>query len=122
MGTVATGRKAEDIALDWLLHRGFLLIDRNYRVGHKEIDLIMESADRIHIVEVKSLTAPAPVEPSAKVNLKKQRLLAAAAGYYARKNRLLKEIQFDIVTVVFQGDEYSLEYLPDAFLPIYFGH
>lgn len=121
-GNIVTGRKAEDIALDWLLHKGFALIERNCRVGHKEMDLVMESEERIHIVEVKSLSAPLLLEPSEKVNLKKQKLLAAAAAWYVKRHQLVKEVQFDIVSVVFEGDCHTVEYIPEAFFPVYYGH
>lgn len=113
------------MALEWLQKRGFALLERNYRVGHKEIDLIMESPSFIHIVEVKALSAPAaraatPVDPSQKVDSRKRQMLASAANYWLRSRRAEKEAQFDIVTVVFGESAPKLEYIPNAFYPIYY--
>lgn len=120
VNTVLRGREAEDLALDWLLKHGFVLKERNYRVGHREVDLIVESERHIHIVEVKSLTAPVITDPLRKVDIRKQRLLASAASYYVASNKVVKEVQFDLVSVVFYPDHHSLEYVPGAFWPIYY--
>lgn len=118
VNTVLKGRKAEDLALEWLLERGFTLRERNYRVGHRELDLIVESEDRLHIVEVKSLTAPAIVDPLEKVDIKKQRRLASAAAYYIASHKVAKEVQFDLISVIFYPEGHSLEYVPKAFWPV----
>ena len=118
--TTEKGREAEDLALEWLERRGYVLLERNYRVGHKEIDIIMESPGAVHIVEVKALSAPAAVDPAEKVDARKRQLLASAANYYLRSRRVAKEAQFDIVTVVFNGADSTVEYIPNAFYPIYY--
>lgn len=118
--TAQKGREAEDMALKWLQERGFSLLERNYRVGHKEIDLIMESRAAVHIIEVKALTAPAEYNPADRVDLHKQQLLASAANYFLRRNNISKDAQFDIVAVVVDGDKAEIEYMPEAFYPVYY--
>lgn len=113
-----TGRRGEDLALDWLQAHGFWLRDRNWRSGHKELDLVVESAERVHVVEVKTLTPPLLVRPFEKVDAAKQRRLTAAASHYIAERRVDKEVQFDIVSVVLDGDRTEVEYIPEAFLPI----
>lgn len=113
-----TGRRGEEIALAWLLERGFRLRDRNWRSGHKELDLVVESAERVHVVEVKTLTPPLLTRPFEKVDAAKQARLMAAAGHYIAARRVDKEVQFDIVSVVLDGDRTEVEYIPEAFLPI----
>lgn len=120
VSTVQKGRKAEDIALEWLLQHGFVLKERNYRSGRREIDLIVESEHRLHIVEVKSLTAPVLTDPLSKVDIRKQRLLSGAAAHYVAEKRVSKEVQFDLISVVFHPDHHTLEYVPEAFWPIYY--
>lgn len=119
MNTTERGRKAEDIALEWLLSHGFVLRERNYRAGHREIDLIVETSDRLHIVEVKSLVAPVTASPYEKVDRAKQMKLASAARSYIGLEHIVKEVQFDVVSIVFYEERHELEYIPAAFFPIY---
>ena len=113
-----TGRRGEDLALDWLLAHGLTLRDRNWRGGHKEIDLVMESAERLHVVEVKTLTPPLLIRPSEKVDAAKQARLVAAASHYIAQHHVRKEVRFDVVSVVLDGDQPRVEYIPAAFFPI----
>lgn len=117
--TVEKGRIAESIALEFLEKKGLHLKERNFRSGHKEIDLIMESDDTLHIIEVKSLGGNSPADPLEKVDNRKRRLIALAAGHYVSLHNIEKEVQFDVVSVVQKGTEFELEYLPNAFYPIY---
>ena len=106
------------MALEWLLARGFRLLDRNWRSGHKELDLVMESADRLHVVEVKALTPPLLTQPSEKVDAAKRARLVAAAGHYIAQHHVHKEVQFDVVSVVLDEEQTRVEYIPAAFFPI----
>ena len=108
--------------MEWLEKRGLKLLERNYRAGHKEIDLIMESDRRIHFVEVKSAVETEGFEPYEKVDARKQKLLASAAGRYIGCHHIEKECQFDVVSIKFRsGSSYTLEYIPEAFIPLYYG-
>ena len=49
-----TGKEGEDEACRFLIDKGHTILERNWRSGHLEIDLITEAADGIHFVEVKS--------------------------------------------------------------------
>ena len=113
-----TGRRGEELALNWLLAHGLTLRDRNWRGGHKELDLVMESAERVHVVEVKTLTPPLQHQPFEKVDAAKQARLAAAARQYIAQRQVRKEVQFDIVSVVLDGADPTIEYIPEAFYPI----
>lgn len=96
-----------------------ILHERNWRVGHLEIDLIMESNDLIHIIEVRSLQDAILVSPKETVIRKKQKRLIRAASAYVYKKNILKDVVFDIVSVIFKGDTYEIEYIEDAFLPLH---
>lgn len=114
-----TGRRGEEIALAWLSARGFRLLDRNWRGGHKELDLVMESLDRVHVVEVKTMTPPLQIQPYEKVDARKQTLLIAAASRYIVEKHVRKEVQFDVVSVVLGEDGPLVDYIPEAFIPIW---
>lgn len=107
--------------MEWLLTHGFRLLDRNWRAGHKELDLVMESDRRVHIVEVKTMTPPLLIHPFEKVDTRKQAALVQAAGKYIASRRVSKEVQFDVVSVVLSEEGIEVEYIPEAFYPIRFG-
>lgn len=119
-GRYETGRKGEDMALEYLLQRGYMLLERNWRCRYKEVDLIMESGDGIHIVEVRSRKEPTAVEPEQTVDRRKQHNLEAAASSYLRSRELTAPVHFDIVSIVIDGSGKTLRlsHIQDAFLAL----
>jgi len=117
MATVDLGRRGEDVALRFLEKRGLRLLDRNWRSGYREIDLVMEGDDGLHIVEVRSLAESGNI-PCESIDWKKQRMVMSAAARYVYEKRVQAEVHFDVVSVIFgRAGEVSVEYLPDAFAP-----
>ena len=117
------GKAGEDEACKFLISNGHTILDRNWRCGHLEIDIISLAPDGIHFAEVKSRTAPVQGEPEDAVNAAKQRHVANAALRYIALNRSKLgaelEIWFDVASVVFDGGDVRINYFPGAFVPIY---
>jgi putative endonuclease len=121
-GKLDRGKMAEDFALDYLTGLGQVLMERNWRCGHKELDLIMSSVSqggvrKLHIVEVRSLMDPAHCLPYESINYKKQKMVMSAARSYIYQNNINWETQFDIVSVIIKREGLFLEYFPGAFEP-----
>lgn len=112
------GRMAENMALKYLEARGLILRDRNWRIRHLELDLIMEDSERLHIIEVRSRREPINIEPYETVDFKKQRFLIKAASSYVYKKKIYKDVVFDIVSVIFKEKDFEIDYIEEAFLPI----
>jgi putative endonuclease len=51
----STGNEGEEIAADYLLKRGYKVIERNLRLSFGEIDILAEKDKKIIIVEVKTV-------------------------------------------------------------------
>ena len=118
------GRRGEDEAADFLNSIGHLVLERNWRHSHKEVDIISLFGNELHIVEVKSKTAPVVADPVLSVGKAKQGFLVEAAKAYLHspdRKELPKdlEIMFDVVSVVFDGDTTTVEYYPQAYIPTY---
>ena len=117
------GDLGEKIAGEHLEGLGHRILERNYRFGHLEIDLITAAPDGVHFVEVKSLMAPVAEDPTEKVGHSKRSRVTAAALQYLNSDALPAgspmEAFFDIVSVVFDGDRTKVEYYPSAWIPIY---
>ena len=118
--TSKIGQNGEEIACDFLLSRGHQILDRNWRSGHLELDIVSEDQEGLHFVEVKARTAPVTSAVSDQVNLIKQKRISAAALQYLNKKHLVgQEVFFDIVSVLFDGQETVVRYFPHAWIPMY---
>lgn len=117
------GQRGEDIACDLLRSMGHVILERNYRSRHLEIDIISIDADGIHFVEVKTRRDSIQAPPQYNVDKAKQsRITKAALGFlHSSKGLPLSsyECHFDIVAVTFSGDASSTEWFPQAYIPIY---
>ncbi|MGM9740051.1 MAG: YraN family protein [Candidatus Cryptobacteroides sp.] len=117
------GKAGEDEVCKWLIARGHTILERNWRAGKQEIDIISLAPDGIHFAEVKSRTAPVQGEPEEAVNAVKQRnIVKAARRYMTMKGKELSdslEIWFDVAAVTFDGGDVRINYFPGAFVPIY---
>ena len=117
------GRKGEEEACRYLMDRGHVIVERNWRSSHLETDIISFDRQGVHFVEVKSRTAPVMAAPEVNVDCgKRMKMVAAARSYVHGKGREWmrdSELFFDVVTVVFNGDDIEIEYYPQAFIPLY---
>ena len=118
------GRRGEDVACGFLTGKGHTIVQRNFRSGHLEIDIISLDKNGVHFVEVKSRVAPVMASPEENVTVGKQRKVADAALRYlhtAKDNRLSAdmEVNFDVVAVTFDGGKEIVEWFPNAFYPMY---
>ena len=112
-----TGQRAEQLAVDYLLAQGFTIRATNWRMEHKEIDIVAVKNNRLHIVEVRSLTTSFFQQPYQSIDRVKERNLITAANAYVRYHKLSMEVQLDVVSIVFDGETHSLDYFPNAIYP-----
>lgn len=118
--TSRIGQAGEQMACDFLETQGHQILDRNWRTGHLELDIVSEAADGVHFVEVKARTAPVTTTVLDQVNTVKQKRISAAAGQYLNKKHMEgKEVFFDIVSVLFDGEQTVVRYFPQAWIPMF---
>lgn len=117
------GRMAESLACEYLVRHGHTIVERNWRSGHLEIDIISLDGAGLHFVEVKSRVAPAAAGPEENVGYFKQRKIVAAATRFLHsdeKRSLLArhEVFFDVFSVIFEGEKAEVNWFPQAYIPI----
>lgn len=104
------GEYGEEKVNRYLLNKGYTILDRNWRAGHKELDFVCLDGDTLVVVEVKT-RASDHISLFDLLDYKKRKnLLAAGAAYLAKKN-IQKEIRFDLVVV--SGTAMDIEYVPE---------
>ena len=102
------GRLGEDIACQFLVSRGFKVLDRNYRKPWGEIDIIAEYQGVVRFVEVKAVSRESLPDisremdnrPEELVDVRKLRKLARTAVLYMEVMKDHREFQIDVVGVV----------------------
>jgi putative endonuclease len=116
------GLKGEAIAAEWLEQRGWRILDRRFRSGHRDLDIVASYYDRasheriIAFVEVRTRHSATFGHPIETVHPKKQRELRLAAQAWMMCNRRsISSYRFDLIGIVFRGAKPEIEYIPNAF-------
>ena len=112
------GKKGEEIAAGYLSKKGYTILDKNWRLGRNELDLVARDGKVIVVVEVKSRHSVYFGEPETAVTRDKQRLLIRAANAYIRFKNIREEVRFDIVSIVVAGEQEKINHIQDAFYPV----
>lgn len=115
------GAWGENEVCRFLVEHGHTVIERNWRCGHLEIDIISLGRDGIHFVEVKTRRSQAAANAVECVGPLKQKRLAVAAARYLREKRPGDvECFFDVAAVTAGPRGTEIEYIPRAFVPVSF--
>lgn len=111
-----TGTHGEDIAAEYLTAKGYAIVERNWRSGRYELDIIASKGSRIVFVEVKTRSNPDD-DPIAAVDSRKSLRLIRAALAYMEQRSLPHDIQFDLIAVTGTPPDCTVEHIEDAFTP-----
>jgi putative endonuclease len=110
------GELGERIAERWLRRNGWRLVQRRFRNGHRDIDLIVERDDTVVFVEVKARRGAQFGDPVEAVNWSKQKELARSASVWIdRHGRPAESYRFDVVGVLVEGERVRVRHVPNAF-------
>ena len=112
-----TGKTGEEIAQQFLIDKGFIILAKNWRFRNVEIDIVAQKNNFISVVEVKTRSSNAFGEPITFVNKQKQKLLIQGAEWFCeQKNINDVEINFDIISIIIKKDNtHSIEHVENAF-------
>lgn len=111
------GIKGEDIAARYLEDAGYTILERNWRSGHKEIDLVARKEDQLIIIEVKTRSGTGFGDPEDAVTDKKIRRIVSAADAYLRHGNLELPVRFDIITIIDNNGHTDIRHIEEAFFP-----
>jgi putative endonuclease len=111
------GELAERLAQQHLLKLGYQILVTNYQYGHLELDILARDGDQLVIVEVKSRSGMRYEHPSEAVTNSKIKRIVEAADNYIQDKNWEGETRFDVITVIFIGQNFELEHFKDAFYP-----
>jgi putative endonuclease len=112
----ALGELGERIAERWLRRRGWRVIQRRFRTGHRDIDLVVERDGIVAFVEVKARKGPEFGGPIRAVNYRKRKELQRSAMVWIDRHGQSAEFyRFDVVGVLVDGAEVRVCHVENAF-------
>jgi putative endonuclease len=112
----AFGELGERIAERWLRRQGWRVVNRRFRNGHRDIDLVVGREGTIAFVEVKARKGADFGGPVEAVNWRKQKELTKSAYVWIeRHGQPLEQYRFDVVGVLVDGKAVRIRHVPDAF-------
>lgn len=99
----------ENLACDYLLRKGYRILERNFRRGYGEIDIIAIYKNVLIFVEVKTRTSNNFGTPFEAITYSKLKTLTRTVEFYKLKNpKLPEELRIDAISVVLDKG-YSLK-------------
>lgn len=113
-----TGTAGEALACRYLEERGLEVLERNWRYGRHELDIIAKHGAEVVIVEVKTRSSELYGQPEEAVKKGKRGKIIKAANAYVQATDCQLRLRFDIVSVILHpsGKPY-IHHIPDAFYP-----
>ncbi len=97
------GTLGENIATNYLVETGFVILERNWRYKHCEVDIICQKNNILHFVEVKTRFSNQFGNPEESINEKKMNALKKAAEEYLNQNQKWNFLQFDVIAIKLNG-------------------
>lgn len=110
------GEWGEEFAATYLLKQGYTILERNYSFQKAEIDIIAQKeSDILVVVEVKTRNSAAFGDPQSFVSKRKVQQLVKAADHYIISKSLGVEVRFDIIAILKNKKEETLDHIENAF-------
>lgn len=110
------GKKAEDLASEYLLKNGYKILVRNFRFKKAEIDIVSEKDNLIIVTEVKARSTDFFILPQEAVTKGKIKSIVTAANHFMEEFNRDQEVRFDIISVLpDKKGVLEIEHIIDAF-------
>ena len=94
-----TGKLGEQMAVEYLLQKGFVILHQNWRHSYWEVDVIASLNETLHFIEVKTRRTKKFGYPEDDVTKKKVTNLINASEEFLYLYPEWKRIQFDILSI-----------------------
>ena len=116
MNKRARGTLGEGVAAHYLVKKGYRIVEQNFRFDRGEIDIVADDRGTLVFVEVKARRSKTFGEPEDAVTPKKRKQIRKVAeGYLFTHDIDGRECRFDVVTILYRGDQVEIRHIENAF-------
>src|SRR6476620_1737236 len=109
------GDYGEEYACRWLQSKAYTILERNFRFSYYEVDIIAQKGKMIHFIEVKTRWTSTFGNPEESVDRKKFKSMQEGAAAYMDQLGYYMPIQFDIVSVRYDGTKTEVLLVEDVY-------
>jgi len=104
----ARGKWGEEIALEYLKNKGYVIAATGFRSRFGEIDIIAKSKEYLVFIEVKTRKNSTFAHAREYVSRDKQRKLISTANYWLMKRPTKLQPRFDVIEVYAKEGELTI--------------
>ena len=94
------GAWGEEQAAAFLQHKGYDIVERDWKWGHRDLDIVALDGDVVVFVEVKTRRNRLFGEPEEAVDYRKLQNLRQVINYYVKAKHIRRTFRLDVITVV----------------------
>ena len=94
------GKWGEDKASEFLQLNGYQIIERDWKSGRRDIDIVATNGTEVVFVEVKTRRNCLYGNPEEAVDYRKLQSLRLAINHYIKYRHINCDVRFDIISVV----------------------
>lgn len=116
-GNKPLGDRGERLAAGFLADRGWMILHRNYRIGHREIDLVARRDEVVAFVEVKTRGGLGYGHPLEAITRKKRKEIQQVAAAWIEAHGSPDDVyRFDAIAILLPagGGDAVIEHVEDA--------
>ena len=111
------GSWGEDLAAAFLEEKGYAIVERDWKSGHHDLDIVAKDGSTLVIVEVKTRRNRLYGNPEEAIDYKKRRSLLSAINHYTKSHRIYSNVRFDIISIVGNmGEKPEIDHIIDVAL------
>ena len=112
----SVGKIGEDLAANFLEKNGYSILERNYRFGHGELDIIAEKNNMLIFIEVKTKKHGDFGDPINWIKRSKQLQIGRIArGYLYERGITDLDCRFDVILVTWEHGLWKIDHIENAF-------
>lgn len=112
---IKRGNEGEQLAADFLVQKGFEIVERNYRYKRSEIDVIARIDNWLIFIEVKTRSSSYFGHPEEFVDSKKRKKILEGADHYLQETNWQGNVRYDIVSINLADGPPKVVHIEDAF-------
>lgn len=107
------GKVAEGLAVKWLGHSGYEVVERNFRTKRGEIDIIARKGKNLYFIEVKARRSTSYGKPEEAVNSAKLTKMRKTAEAFLQRFPEYQDydLNFSLLAIKYEGDKLNFELL-----------